>query len=170
MKRVVAFLAVMMAACQGAPEPMVEEFTDAQRSQIEAQVRQVVEAVYAAARDADAEGVFVHASTEDGLCVMGRTISSCQEVQNRYREAWSPDREERLEQQEMEGQEIRVMALSPTVAVVAATTQENRAYRTTGEMSRAAFASFFVYILEDGEWKSHSGQQASWAIVDETQD
>ena len=43
-------------------------------------------------------------------------------------------------------------------------TKENRAYLPDGKVNRARFASFFVYVLEDGQWKFHSGQQAAWPI------
>jgi hypothetical protein len=66
--------------------------------------------------------------------------------------------------QEMNGIDTKVLVLSPTIALVARTTQDNRAYDVEGKVSRARFASFFVYVLEDGVWKAHSGQQAAWPI------
>jgi len=41
---------------------------------------------------------------------------------------------------------------------------ENPAYLPGGKVVRARFSSFFVYVLEDGQWKFHSGQQAAWPI------
>jgi hypothetical protein len=160
-------MVVLLASCQGQTGEAAAVLTDTQRTEIEAAVRRVVEDMYAGARDIDFERASRHMSEQEGLCVWGTTIFSCQEIMDNFRQAWSPDNEQRLERQEMDGQVIRVMALSPTMAVVAATTEENRAYLPTGEVSRASFASFFVYVLENGEWKSHSGQQSSWPIEDD---
>ncbi len=168
MRALGALIAVVLAGCQGQTGEVATLLTDAQRTEIETAVRLVLEDVYVGAREADFDRVASHFSERDGLCLMGTAIHSCKEVMRNYRQAWSPDNAQRLERQEADGQVIQVMALSPTVAVVAVTTEENRAYFSTGEVSRAAFANFFVYVLEDGAWKYHSGQQASWAIEDES--
>jgi hypothetical protein len=69
----------------------------------------------------------------------------------------------------MDGEEMRVMAISPTVAIGVHTTQENRAIYTTGEVFRARFATLSVFVLEEDGWKTHSSQQASWPIEDEAE-
>ena len=156
-------IAVMLTACQ----PATIELTEEQKAEIEAAVRQVVDEMYAGAREADIERVLSLWREQDGLCLMGTTLRSCPEVLEEYRQAWSPDREERLERQEFDGEVIRVMALSPTVAVMARTTEESRGYYTTGDVTRTRGVAFSVYVLENGEWKTHSFQQASWPIEDE---
>jgi hypothetical protein len=158
-----AFALTVLAACQ----PATTELTEEQKAEIEAAVRQVADDSYAGAREADFERIASHVSEQDGLCLFGATIRTCSEVLEMYRQAWSSDREERLERQEMDGQDMRVLVLSPTVVLVAETTEENRAYYTSGEVSRGRFASFSVYVLENGEWKAHSMQQASWPIEDD---
>jgi hypothetical protein len=157
------FTLTVLAACQ----PVTTELTEEQKAEIEAAVRQVADDMYAGARDADWERIVSHWRQQDGLCLMGTTIRPCPEVREAYRQAWSPDQEVRLERQEMEGEDMRVVALTPTVAIMARTTEENRAYRSNGEVSRGTFAAFAVFVLENGEWKAHSMQQASWPIEDE---
>ena len=140
------------------------KLTDAQRAQITTAVRKVVDDVYAGAREVNFDRISAHSSKEDGVCLFGEAISSCNEVKKGFADAWRRDRPDRLQRQEMDGQEIRIMPLSPTVAIVATTTKENRAYLPGDKVVRARFASFFVYVLEDGQWKFHSGQQAAWPI------
>jgi len=161
---VFAALAVtVFAACQPATTALTEE----QKAEIESAVLEVVEDIYEGAKEIDMDRVLRHFSEQDGLCLFGSVIRSCLEVRESYSEAWSVDNENRPLRQEMDGVEIRVMALSPTVALAARTTEENRYYASTGEVSRARFANFLVFVLEDGEWKSHSSQQSSWPIEDD---
>jgi hypothetical protein len=157
-------LLCVLTACQGERQQIVEELTDAQRQEIEAAVRNVIEDIFAAARETDAERLFAHHSTEDGMVLMQASIYRASEVQKSFRESWNPDRPDRLERQEMDDQEIEVMAITPNVALAAITTQEVRGYRATEEVFRGRFANFFVLVLEEGQWKVHSGQQASWPI------
>ena len=148
----------------GAAHAQNPKLTDAQRAQITSAVRKVVDDVYAGAREVNFNRISAHMSKEDGVCLFGQAISSCKEVTKSFADAWRPDRPDRLQRQEMDGQETRIMPLSPTMAIVATTIKENRAYLPDGKVNRARFASFFVYVLEDGQWKFHSGQQADWPI------
>jgi len=170
MNRMVVFSAVMIAACQGAPEPPVEEFTDAHRAQIEAEVTEIVKELRTSARDVDPAPMMAYIPEEAGVCVWGSTLYSCKEIFDRYAENWTAQEGNRLERQEMDDEEIRVMAVSPTVVVAGRTTQETRGFYTNGEVTRARFSNLTVFVLEKGEWKMHSVQQASWPILDETED
>jgi hypothetical protein len=165
MRRIVfAVLAVIViSACQSATTELTEEM----KAEIESAVLAVDEDNFEGAMEIDMDRVSSHFSEQDGLCLFGSTIRSCLEVQESYSDAWSPDNENRPLRQEEDGVEVRVMVLSPTVALVARTTEENRYYPSTGDVSRARFANFNVFVLEDGEWKSHSGQQASWPIEED---
>lgn len=154
----------LLLACQGSAPPQGQALTDSERTQIEAAVRAVVDTVWAAARAADFGPILAHSSPADGLCVWQAEISSCKAVREGFEKAWSASNPDRPQRQEMDGQEIRVDVLSPTVAVVASTIRENRAYAADGKVYRGRFASLFVYVLENGSWKAHSGQQASWPI------
>lgn len=156
------FALTVLAACQ----PATSEFTEEQKAEIEIAVRQVVDDMYAGARAVDIERILTHWGQQDGLCVF-TTILPCSEVLESYRQAWTTDSEVRLERQEMDGEDIRVMALSPTVALMARTTEENRAYYTNGDVGRARFSTLTVFVLENGEWKAHSALQASWPIEDD---
>jgi len=158
-----AFALTVFVACQ----PAATELTEEMKAEIESAVLEVVEDIFEGAMEIDMDRVSSHFSEQDGLCLFGSTIRSCLEVQESYSNAWSPDNENRPLRQEEDGVEVRVMALSPTVALVARTTEENRYYASTGDVSRARFANFNVFVLEDGEWKSRAGQQASWPIEDE---
>jgi len=164
------FAALGLAALIGCGETAVpgeEAFTDAHRAQIEAEVEQVMIELYDAAKEASIEPMIARQPAESGICLWGTNIYDCQEVFDSYREAWTREEGRRLERQEMDGEEVRVMAISPTVAIGVHTSEENRAVYTDGEVSRARFASFSVFVLEDDGWKIHSGQQASWPIEEE---
>jgi len=156
-----------LVGCGGNAAPGEEAFTDAHRAQIEAEVEQIMTEFYDAAKEASIDPLMARLPADPGICVWGSTIYDCQEIFDRYREAWTSEDERRLERQEMDGEEIRVMAISPTVAIGVHTSEENRAIYTTGEVFRARFASFSVFVLEDDGWKLHSGQQASWPIEEE---
>ena len=153
---------LIMLFTAAAAQAQNPKLTDAQRAQITTAVQKVVDEVYAGAREANFDRMSVHMSKEDGVCLFGQAIRPCNEVMKNFAEAWRRDRPDRLQRQEMDGQEIRIMP--PTMAIVATTTKENRAYYPDGKVNRARFASFFVYVLEDGQWKFHSGQQAAWPI------
>jgi len=150
--------------CGETAVPANESFTDAQRAQVEAEVEQVMTEIFDAAKEANIEPMIARQSAESGICLWGRNIYDCQQVFDGYREAWTRQEGRRLERQEMDGEEIRVVALSPTVAIGVHTTDENRAVYSDGQVSRARFANLSVFVLEDGSWKIHSGQQASWPI------
>ena len=156
-----------MAACAGNGVPSREIFTEAQRAQVEAEVRQVMIELSAAAKQANMEPTMARLLPEAGLCVWGATIFRCQEIFERHREAWTSGAEKWLERQEADGEEIRVVAISPTVAIGVVTTDENRAIYSNGDVVRAKFASLSVFVLEEDGWKMHSGQQASWDIEGE---
>lgn len=158
-------IATLLAGCQSQTPPVTQELTDAQRSEIATAVKEVVDSVGAAARRIDADAVFLHMSKADGLCLFGMSISPCSEVTKSFRDAWRPDNKDRLQRQEMDGVDVRVMPMTPTIALVAMTTKENRAVQSDGKVVRASFESFFVYVLEDGKWKFHSGQQAGFPIA-----
>jgi len=50
------------------------------------------------------------------------------------------------------------------VAVAAVTMAENRAYTESGDVNATTIAGLWVYVLEGGEWRVHSGQSASWPV------
>jgi hypothetical protein len=158
-----AFAVSVLAACQ----PATTELTDELKSEIEAAVRTAAEDLWAGASEADMEHVLSHWRQQDGFCLMNANLRMCPEVLEAYRAAWNPDREVRLERQEADGVELWVVALSPTVALMARKSVETRGYYTNGEVTRASFANFAIFVLEDGEWKAHSMQQASWPIEEE---
>ncbi len=167
MRQCVIILIGVLAACQGAPEPASEVFTEAQRARIEAEVLQIMDELRESTANADPGLMLALESQEPGICVWGSTLSSCKEVMDGYREAWTAQEGNRLQRQERDGEEIRVTAISPSVAVVGRTTQETRGFYTNGEVRRNRFSSLTVFVLENGEWKIHSAQQASWPVVDE---
>jgi len=155
-----------LLGCGETPAPPEQALTAAQRAQIEAEVEQVMIEIYDAAKEVDIEPMMARLPTEAGICLWGTNIYDCNEIFESYREAWTRQEGRRLDRQEMEGEAIRVMAISATVAIGVHTSEENRAVYTDGQVSRARFASFSVFVLEDGVWKIHSGQQASWPIED----
>lgn len=154
----------VLLGCGETAAPADDTFTDVKRAEIEAEIEQLMTELYDAAKEANIEPMLARQPAEPGICLWGTSIYDCQQVFDNYREAWSRDEGRRLERQEMDGEEIRVMAISPTVAVGVHTSEENRAIYTDGQVSRARFASFSVFVLEEGVWRIHSGQQASWPI------
>jgi len=60
--------------------------------------------------------------------------------------------------------EAQVRVLSPTVAIAASTVDEVRGYYTNDLVRRSSFANLFAFVLENGEWKVHSMQNACWPI------
>ena len=159
-------LAILLG-CGEAAGPGEEVFTDARRAQIEADVEQVMIEIYDAAKAVSLDPMMARQPAESGICLWGTNIYSCKEIMESYQESWSREEGRRLERQEMDGEVIRVMAISPTVAIGVHTSEENRAIYTDGDVSRARFASFSVFVLEEDGWKIHSGQQASWPIEEE---
>jgi hypothetical protein len=157
-----ALLALL--GCGGNGTPAEEEFTDAHRAQIEAEVGQIMADLVNAAKQADMESIAAGLTAEGSVCVWGATVFDCRQLLDRHRGAWTSGEETWLERQEMDGEEIRVMAISPTVAIGVLTVEENRAIFSTGDVVRASFASLSVFVLEGEGWKLHTGQQASWPV------
>ena len=158
---VLAALALtVLAACQ----PTTADLTEEMEREIVTAVRQVFEDEIAGANEADFERIASHSSEQDGICIYGTTIRSCSEAMEEARQAHSQNPEERLERQEADGEVTRVMVLSPTVALLANSVEENRAYFTDGSVWRSRVASLIVYVKENGEWKNHSSQDAMWLI------
>ena len=157
-----AFLALL--GCGGNGTPAEEEFTDARRAQIEAEVGQIMAELVDAAKQADMEPIGARLTAEASVCIWGASVSDCREILERHRGAWTSGEGPWLERQEMDGEEIRVMAISPTVAIGVLTVEENRAIFSTGDVIRASFASLSVFVLEEDGWKLHTGQQASWPV------
>ena len=103
-------------------------------------------------------------SEQDGVCVFDRTMGTCNELWEAMKYAWGTIEKESVARTEIEGMEIKVVVLSPTVAVAAVTMAENRAYNEAGDVNARTMAGLWVYVLEDGEWRVHSGQSASWPV------
>ncbi len=142
--------------------------TPALRLEIEGKVRAAVQGMSAAARVADADGMLKFVSKQEGLClfgIAGAQVASCADVWAMFRKIWSPENAEREARQEFDGEEIRVLALSPTVAVATWTIAEDRGYGPTGQLTlRGPVADMLVFMLEDGEWRVRSVQQAVWPL------
>jgi hypothetical protein len=155
------------AGCGGNAVPAKEAFTDAQRARVEAEVEQVMTELLDAAKQGNMSPTMARLLPGAGVCVWGATIYDCQEIFERHREAWSSGDQGWLVRQEMDGEELRVVAISPTVAIAVLTTKANRAIYSNGDVVRAKFASLSVFVLGEDGWKLHSGQQASWPIDSE---
>ncbi len=107
------------------------------------------------------DGMRSYYSQQDGLCLDRTSIVSCSERHARRREAISSGYDLRLEADRYEAQ---VRVLSPTVAIAASTVDEVRGYYTNDLVRRSSFANLFAFVLENGEWKVHSMQNAYWPI------
>ncbi len=136
------------------------------RAAIEQQVKDVMTRFSAAARATNADSLLALMTREDGVCLFGydgAKPTTCKEVWAGLRWAWSDQNPKRPVRQEFDGEQIQVTALTPTVAVASWTLAEDRAYGKDGQLVfRAPFADLFVFVLEDGQWRIHSAEQAAW--------
>ncbi len=133
------------------------------RATIEAQVLEAAEKFFATREDIDAMKAL--SSKQDGLCLFQTTLGRCSELEPMLRKLVSKDNPRRVVRQEVTGEDVRAMAVTPTVAVVGVTVRETRSYRETGEMTRATYTHLLLFVLEDGQWKMHSATQSSWPIA-----
>lgn len=133
------------------------------RAAIEAQVLEVAEKVLASREDVDA--LVALSSKQDGLCLFQTALTHCSELEPMLRKLVSKDNPNRVVRQEVQGEDVKAMAVTPNVAVVGVTVRETRSYRETGEMSRATFTHLMVFVLEDGQWRLHSATQSRWPIA-----
>ncbi len=133
---------------------------------IERQVTEVMTRFSAAARAVNAQAMLELTSRQNGLCLFGAAgaqATSCKEIWESLRKAWSDQTPNRPSRQEFVGEVIRVQALTPSVAVASWTIPEDRVYGKDGRLIFSApFADMFVFVLEDGQWRIHSGEQATW--------
>ena len=111
--RILRATLIMLFTVAAAAHAQNPKLTDAQRAQITAAVQKVVDEVWAGAREANFDRMSAHMSKEDGVCLFGGTIRPCSEVLKSFAESWRRDRPDRLQRQEMDGQETRIMPLSP---------------------------------------------------------
>ena len=160
MRTLVGLAAFFLLGCQ----PQNVALTEVQREEIETSVREQLERVYTAVSSLD-ESMFSWAvSEQDGVCVFDRTMETCEQLWDAMKYAWGTIEKEGVARTEIEGMEIKVVALSPTVAVASVTMAENRAFNEAGDVNATTIAALWVYVLEDGEWRVHSGQSASWPV------
>ncbi len=145
---------------KAAPAAVID---DAARTAIEAQVLEVAQKVFAAREDVDA--LVALSSKQNGLCLFQTTLTRCSELEPMLRKLVSKDNPNRVVRQEVTGEDVKAMAITPTVAVVGVTVRETRSYRQTGEVTRSTFTHLMVFVLEDGEWRLHSATQSSWPIA-----
>ncbi len=141
----------------------VEALDVTARANIEAQVLEVAQKILAAREDVDA--LVALSSKQDGLCLFQTTLTRCSALEPMLRKLASKDNPNRVVRQEVTGEDVKAMAVTPDVAVVAVTVGETRSYRQTGEMSRATFTHLMVFVLEDGQWRLHSATQSRWPIA-----
>ena len=162
MRKFVGLAALVLLGCQ----PQEATLTDIQRQEIETGVREQLERVYSAITSLD-ESLFSWAvSEQDGVCVFDKTVETCDVLWDAMKYAWGTIEKDGVARTEIEGMEIKVVALSPTVAVAAVTIAQNRAYNEAGDANATTIAGLWVYVLEDGEWRVHSGQSASWPLLE----
>ncbi len=155
-----------VVAWSHSPPPPPTGLTTEARAAIEAQVRSAMQGFSEATKRTDAEAMVAFSAREDGLCVFGAAGGKafrCSEIWDLFRKAWSDATPNRQVRQEQDNEEIRVAVISPTVAVASWTMTEDRAYGKDGTVVfRAPIAEFYVFVLEGGQWRIHSGEQAAW--------
>ncbi len=133
------------------------------RATIEAQVLEVAEKILASREDVDA--LVALSSKQDGLCLFQTTLTHCSALEPMLRKLVSKDNPNRVVRQEVTGEDVQAMAVTPNVAVVGVTVRETRSYRQTGEVTRSTFTHLLVFVIEDGQWRLHSATQSQWPIA-----
>jgi hypothetical protein len=142
--------------------------TEKTAAEVEAEVEQVMRDLYAAVGQVDLEPWLTTLHDPAGLWLLGMDVVNLREAAEEFRAAWSSEGENRLERQELDDLDIRVVAVSPTIAYALCTSPDRRWYHVDGKIDRASTAETWVFVLTDDGWKLQFGQTAAFPIEDET--
>lgn len=162
--RTLAAVAVLLAlvACQAPPPPM----TAADQAQIEADVEQLVRGLYDAAAVINPEPWMAVLAEDAGFHVSGTNIRDIHEAFAGYGAEWTSDTPTRPVRMEFGEEQIRVVAVTPTVAYAVVTSQPRSWHLANGDVTRAGTAETWVFVLTDGGWKIHSTHLEMWPLED----
>ena len=142
---------------------MIEPTTD-EIDRIEVEVGQIMRRIYDAIQRVDLEPWKTTLLGQTGPWLLGMDINNLREGSEVIEADWMSEGDSRLERQEIDDLEIRVVAVSPTVAYVVCRSPDRRWYRANGDIERASTAESWVFVLTDDGWKLHSGQSALFPI------
>jgi len=142
--------------------------TERTAAEIEAEVGQIMHGLYDAVRRGDLEPWITTLHDPAGLWLLGMDVVNLREAVEELGAAWTSVGETQLDRQEIDDLEIRVVAVSPTVAYVLCTSTDRRWYFVNGKVDRASTAETWVFVLTDDGWKLNFGQSSLFPIEDET--
>ena len=160
---VMVLLCLLILACQAPPA----EWTDTERAQTEADVEQIVRGLYDAISRSETGPWMATLHPETGPWLWGSEFLDLREGSEAYEAAWSSEGDTRLVRQEIDDLEVRVVAISPTVAYALCTSPERRSYLAGGTIDRFSSAETWVFVLTDDGWRMYAGQTALSPITDE---
>ena len=139
--------------------------TEQNAAQIEAEVEQVMRGIYDGVKRVDFFETWMPALHDPaGQWLLGMDVANIRGASEELAVAWTSDDESRIERQEIDDLEIKVVAISPTVAYALCTSPDRRWYFANGKVDRASTAETWVFVLTDKGWKLHSGQSAIFPI------
>ena len=143
------------------------EMSDAEIAQIEAEVEQIVRGLYSSVAQAEVGPWMATLHERTGPWLLGMDIGNLRETSEGFEALYTSEDETRPVRQEMDNLEIRVVAVSPTIAYAVGTSPDRRWYLANGGIDRAATAETWVFVQTEGGWKLYSGQTAIFPIEDE---
>ena len=162
-RTVVVLLCLLVSACRALPA----EWTDTERAQIEADVEQIVVGLYGAIGRADVGPWMATLHPETGPWLWGSEFLDLRGGSEAFEAAWSSESDTRLSRQEIDDLEVRVVAVSPTVAYALCTSTERRSYLADGTIDRFSSAETWVFVLTDVGWRMYAGQTVLSPIPDD---
>jgi len=139
---------------------------DLNAEQIEAEVEGIVRELYATLSRAETDFWMTTLHVPSGRWLLGMDVVDIREASEQYIATWSPEGERPIDRQEIDGLEIRVTAMSPTVACALCTSPDRKWCFADGQVDRAATAETWVFVRTHDGWKLHSGQSAIFPLED----
>lgn len=132
--------------------------------QIETEIEQIMRGLYEGIKETDFELWLGTLHDPAGPWLLGMDMPNIREASEELKVAWTANPEIGHERQEIDDLQIRVVAVSPTVAYALCTSSDRRWYFADGRVDRAATAESWVFVLTDDGWKIHSGQTAMFPV------
>ena len=142
--------------------------TEKTAAEVEAEVGRILQGLYDAVKRAQLDPWMETLHDPSGLWLLGMDVVNLREAIEELGTTWTSEGESQLARQEIDDLEIRVVAVSPTVAYALCTSPDRRWYFTNGKVERASTAETWVFALTDDGWKLHFGQSSLFPIKDET--
>jgi hypothetical protein len=142
--------------------------TEKTAAEVEAEVGQILQDLYDAVKRVELEPWMETLHSPTGRWLLGMDVVNLRQAIEELGTAWTSEGEIQLARQEIDDLEIRVDAVSSTVAHALCTSPDRRWYFANGKVERASTAETWVFTLTDEGWKLQSGQSSLFPVKDET--